>query len=106
MTPEDMTLGVVGVGYRDGLVRSLAAGAKMSVRGKQVDVLGKLSMSFAVTDLSNTPEAELGDVVTVFGYDEGAPSVQDYAALYGGHACEVITMLKDSIPKVYLSGEP
>ncbi len=102
VTPRDMTVGVVGVGYGDGLIRSLTAGAKMSVRGRQTDVLGKLSMSFAVIDLTEIPEAALGDVVTVFGHEEGAPSVQDYAALYGGHACEVITMLKDSIPRIYL----
>lgn len=102
VTPKDITIGIVGVGYGDGLIRSLTTGAKMSVRGKQADVLGKLSMSFAVIDLTDIPEAQLGDIVTVFGYEEGVPSVQDYAALYGGHACEVITMLKESIPKIYL----
>lgn len=103
VAPRDMVIGIVGVGYGDGLIRSLSAGSKMSVRGRQVDVCGKLSMSFAVIDLTDVPEAELGDVVTVFGYDEGVPSVQDYASLYGGHACEVVTMLKDRIPKVYIT---
>ncbi|MCI9121791.1 MAG: alanine racemase [Oscillibacter sp.] len=99
--PRDMTIGIAGIGYGDGLSRSLTTGAKMSVRGREADVLGKLSMSFAVIDLTDIPEAALGDTVTVFGYGEGVPSVQDYAALYGGHACEVTSLLKERIPKVY-----
>ena len=102
VAPRDMVLGIAGVGYGDGLIRALTKGAKMSVRGRQVDSVGKLSMSFAALDLTDVPEAEVGDEVTVFGPEEGAPSVQDYAALYGGHPCEVVCMLKESIPKVYL----
>lgn len=101
--PQDMVIGVVGVGYGDGLIRSLCGGAPMLVRGRRTTVVGKLSMSFAVVDLTHIPEAAVGDTVTVFGRDgEEAVSVQEYAALYGGHACEVVTMLKESIHKIYL----
>ena len=101
VAPRDMTVGIAGVGYGDGLIRSLCAGAWMSVRGQRADVIGKLSMSFAALDLTDIPDAELGDEVTVFGTGPDVPSVGDYAALYGGHPCEVITMLKESIPRLY-----
>ena len=39
--------------------------------------------------------------VTVFGAGPDVPSVGNYATLYGGHPCEVITMLKESIPRLY-----
>lgn len=102
VTPRDMTIGIVGIGYGDGLIRALTKGAKMYIGGKTVDVLGKLSMSFAAVDLTDVPEARLGDEVTVFGNVPGCPSVQSYADLYGGHACEVITMLKENIPKKFI----
>ena len=102
VAPRDMLLGIAGVGYGDGLIRSLTAGAEMFVRGCRVPVVGKLSMSFAALDLTDVPGAAVGDTVTVFGPEEGAPSARDYAALYGGHPCEVTVMLKDGIPKVYL----
>ena len=101
VAPRDMTVGIAGVGYGDGLIRSLCAGAWMSVREQRADVIGKLSMSFAALDLTDIPDAELGDEVTVFGAGPDVPSVGDYAALYGGHPCEVITMLKESIPRLY-----
>ena len=102
VAPRDMTIGIAGVGYGDGLIRSLCAGAQMSVRGRRADVIGKLSMSFTALDLTDIPDAGLGDEVTVFGTAPGCPSVADYAALYGGHPCEVSTMLKESIPRLYL----
>ena len=101
VAPRDITIGIAGVGYGDGLIRSLCAGAWMSVRGQRADVIGKLSMSFAALDLTDIPDAELGDEVTVFGTGPDVPSIGDYAALYGGHPCEVITMLKESIPRLY-----
>lgn len=101
--PRDMTIAVVGVGYGDGLIRGLTEGAHMLVRGRRVDVVGKLSMSFSVVDITDVPGVELGDTVTVFGEaDENCVSIQEYADLYGGHPCEVIAMLKERIPRIYL----
>lgn len=102
VAPRDMTIGIAGAGYGDGLIRSLCTGAQMTVRGRRADVIGKLSMSFAALDLTDIPDAELGDEVTVFGTAPGCSAIADYAALYGGHPCEVITMLKENIPRIYL----
>ena len=103
VAPHDMEIGIAGVGYGDGLVRSLMSGAEMSVCGKRVPVVGKLSMTFAALDITDVPEARPGDTVTVFGYGGGCPTISEYAALYGGHPCEVITMLKEHIPRKYIS---
>ena len=105
VAPRDMKIGIAGVGYGDGLVRSLMSGAEMSVCGKRVPVVGKLSMTFAAIDITSVPEAKVGDVVTVFGSGNDCPTVWDYADLYGGHPCEVLTMLKDRIPKKYIQQE-
>ena len=102
VAPRDMEIAIAGVGYGDGLIRSLMSGAEMSVRGSRVPVVGKLSMSFAAIDVTDVPGVSPGDVVTVFGNEDGCPAVSEYADMYGGHPCEVITMLKDRIPKVYI----
>lgn len=102
---QDMQVGIVGIGYGDGLIRSLVSGAEMSICGKRVPVVGKLSMTFAAIDITSVPEAKVGDVVTVFGSGDDCPTVWDYADLYGGHPCEVLTMLKDRIPKKYIQQE-
>ena len=104
LAPRDMRIGVAGIGYGDGLIRSLCAGAEMLVCGKRVPVGGKLSMSSCVLDLTDVPECEEGDTVTVFGEDgDEEITVHEYARLYGGHPCEVISMLRESIPKVYIA---
>lgn len=105
--PRDMTVAVLGVGYGDGLVRGQTRGAHMLIRGRRVEVVGKLSMSFSVADITDVPDVRLGDEVTVFGEtDGGGVSIREYAELYGGHPCEVIAMLKEHIPRVYLHPRP
>lgn len=79
----------------------------MLIRGRRVEVVGKLSMSFSVADITDVPDVRLGDEVTVFGEtDGGGVSIREYAELYGGHPCEVIAMLKEHIPRVYLHPRP
>ena len=107
LAPRDMRIGIAGIGYGDGLIRSLCGGAEMLVRGKRVPVVGKLSMNSCVLDLTDVPECAEGDTVTVIGRDgEEEVTVHEYAARYGGHPCEVICMLRESIPKVYFTESP
>ena len=56
----DMRVGVVSLGYADGILRSWAGGAFLS-GDKRIPILGKVSMDMIVVDLSGAPELKEGD---------------------------------------------
>ena len=69
--PEDLSLGVVGIGYGDGYPRHLRRVAKVLLRGHRLPVVGRVSMDMLTVDLRGLPEARVGDRVTLWG--DGLP---------------------------------
>lgn len=60
--PVPMRIGVVSLGYADGILRSWAGGAFAS-SGRKLPMLGKVSMDMIVVDLAAAPELVEGDWV-------------------------------------------
>ena len=72
--PRDSRIGVLGVGYADGLRRALSAGGSVLVRGRRAPIRGAICMDSTLVDLTETPDAEPGDVATLIG-DDGDESI-------------------------------
>jgi alanine racemase len=91
LTTRSTFLGLVPLGYADGLPRAASGRAEMMVRGRRVPVAGAISMDQTVVDLG--PEgAETGDTVTVFGPGEaGEPTAADWAGWAGTLEHEIVT---------------
>ena len=60
--PGPMRIGVVSLGYADGILRIWAGGAFASL-GRKLPILGKVSMDMIVVDLAAAPELTEGDWV-------------------------------------------
>ncbi len=60
--PADMRIGVVSLGYADGILRSWA-GAHFLHEERKLPILGKVSMDMIVIDLAAAPEISDGDWV-------------------------------------------
>ena len=91
VTPATTYLGLVPLGYADGLPRAASGRAEMQVRGRRMPVVGRLSMDQAVVDLGTTG-AEVGDIVSVFGPgDAGEPTVAEWADWSGTLEHEIVT---------------
>ena len=69
--PEDMPVGIVGVGYGDGYPRHAKNGTPTLVHGKWCPLVGCVSMDMITIDLRVCPEAQVGDTVVLWG--EGLP---------------------------------
>ena len=63
------TLGVVAIGYGDGYPRHAKVGCPVLVNGKQVPLIGKVSMDMLTVDLGGCSQAKPGDPVTLWGED-------------------------------------
>lgn len=64
-------IGVVGMGYNDGVPWRLSGRGYGLLRGKQARFLGRVSMDSLVVDLSDHPEVEIGEDVLLFGAYDG-----------------------------------
>lgn len=93
-TPQEMPVGVVGIGYGDGYPRHLREAAEVLLHGARARVLGRVSMDMISIDLRGIRQAAVGDRVTLWG--EGLP-VEELAA-----RCETIpyTLLCGVTPRV------
>lgn len=75
-------IGLVPIGYGDGYWRAFSGRACMKIRGCYAKVLGRVSMDQTVVDLTNIPEARVGDEVEIISADREAPqSVENLARM-------------------------
>jgi len=65
--PRDMRVGIVSIGYADGYPSNAPNDTPVLVAGKRSGTLGRVSMDMLAVDLTDIPEAEPGDVVTLWG---------------------------------------
>ncbi len=99
--PRETRIGLVPAGYADGYPRSLSNRSSMRVGGRDVPVVGRVSMDQTILDLSAAPDARVGDEVEVISDDPGAPhSVEALARLAGTISYEIISRLGRRVRRV------
>ncbi len=65
--PQDMPLGIVGVGYGDGYPRHARQGTPVYINGQRSEIIGRVSMDMIAIDLSRVADACEGDMVELWG---------------------------------------
>jgi alanine racemase len=125
-TTQDTVLGVIPLGYADGIPRhasggSLGPGGPVLVGGGVDDVAapgtglgttrvlriaGRVCMDQVMIDLGPYASEQAGDVVTLFGASDGlaragAPNAEDWAQAAGTISYEIVTRLGARVPRVY-----
>lgn len=65
--PTKMRIGIVSIGYADGYPSNAPNGTPVLVKGKRTGTVGRVSMDMLAVDLNHLPEAQTGDVVTLWG---------------------------------------
>ena len=59
------------VGYADGLPRRASGHAEAAIRGKRVPLVGLISMDIAMADVTDVPDAQVGDAAVLLGRASG-----------------------------------
>ena len=84
-------VGVVGMGYNDGVPWRLSGRGHALIRGQRAPFLGRVSMDSLVVDLQHLPEVEVGEDVLLFGSHDGMHlPIEEVAALAGTIPYEVM----------------
>lgn len=105
VTAGDTTLGLVPVGYADGIPRHASGTGPVLVGGKWRTVAGRVAMDQFVVDLGGD-EPEAGSEAVLFGPgDRGEPTAEDWAQAAGTIAYEIVTRIGTRVPRVYVDGE-
>lgn len=109
-TARATTLGVVPLGYGDGIPRhasgSLPAhpGGPVQIGGRRLAVAGRVCMDQFVVDLGPGAPDVAGDRVELFGTGaDGGPTAQDWAQAADTINYEIVTRLGARVPRVYVN---
>jgi len=103
VTKRPSRIAVINAGYADGVVRARTNRGWALVRGKRVPLVGTISMDLTTLDLTDVPEALLGDVVTIYGKDgDAAIEVSEVAHEIGTVTSDLLCALGRRVPKFYV----
>lgn len=89
--PEDMPVGYVALGYRDGIPRVLDSKAEATVKEHRCSIIGRVSMDSFAVDLRKVPSAHVGEMVELWG--ENA-SIDALAGSAGTISYELLTSIR------------
>ncbi|MFD8969937.1 alanine racemase [Streptomyces sp. NPDC059568] len=103
LTPRETTLGLVPLGYADGIPRHASGRGPVLVGGVTRRVAGRVAMDQFVVDLGgDTPEP--GTTAILFGPgDHGEPTAEDWAEAADTIAYEIVTRIGSRVPRVYVN---
>ena len=100
-TSRDTVLGVVAVGYADGIPR-VAKAAGVFLAGKRCPIIGRVSMDQFVVDLGPEATAKAGDYVVIFNNGAaGEFTAEDWGVASGSINYEMTTRIGPRVPRIY-----
>jgi len=101
-TQRPSKLGVVPIGYADGLPRGLSNRGAMLVRGRRAPIAGRVCMDQCVLDVTGIPGVAEGDEVVVYGRQgDEEIRVEDVAETVGAIPNELVCAVSKRVPRVF-----
>ncbi|WUS98713.1 alanine racemase [Streptomyces sp. NBC_00708] len=101
-TPRETTLGLVPLGYADGIPRHASGRGPVLVGGVRRTIAGRVAMDQFVVDLDGDEPAAGSEAVLFGPGDRGEPSAEDWAQAAGTIAYEIVTRIGGRVPRVHL----
>ncbi|WP_406862573.1 alanine racemase [Streptomyces sp. HUAS MG47] len=101
-TERETTLGLVPLGYADGVPRHASGRGPVLVGGKVRTVAGRVAMDQFVVDLDDDDVAPGAEALLFGPGDRGEPTAQDWADAADTIAYEIVTRIGARVPRVYV----
>jgi alanine racemase len=103
-TRKGSRIAVVPIGYGDGFTRLLTGKSSVLIKGKRYPIVGTITMDHVMVDVGSDYEVQQGDeVVLIGGSGEESISAWDLASSLGTIPYEVLCMLNNRVPRVYIN---
>ena len=101
ITQRPTRLAVVGIGYADGVLRSLSGHIHALHRNRQLPQVGAITMDQLLLDATDAAGLEPGDIVTLLGQDGDLElSPQSWSNHCGSIPWEILCGFKRRLPRV------
>ena len=102
-TERKSIIATLPIGYADGYSRALTGKAKVIINGKFAPVVGTICMDQCMIDVTDIGDVHVGDEIIVLGKDKDLKfDADDMAKAMGTINYEVLCMIKQRIPRVYI----
>ncbi len=99
---HDSLIAIVDIGYGDGYSRQLSNQAKVVIRETLVPVVGRVSMDMIAVDVTDLPEIQIGDEVTLWGGPH--LPVETVAQWAQTIAYELVCQVNSRVRREYING--
>ena len=101
---KNTTIGVLPIGYADGLLRRQAATLKVCVNGKLYPIRGRICMDQCMVDFGSAKGIKRFDRVVIFGPKESGAllTADDLARDAGTISYEILTCVGKRVQRVYI----
>lgn len=91
----------ISAGYADGLPLALSNRGFVFIGGRRCKIIGRISMDYTTVDVTDVPDVKAGDEVICFGTcGAGSITPDDWAAIKGTHAYDIICSLGTRVQRV------
>ncbi|MBZ4664127.1 MAG: alr [Caloramator sp.] len=101
---SERLIATLPLGYADGFSRILSGNAKVLIKGREVDVVGRICMDQCMADVTEVEDVKIGDEVVVMGKSGNKAITADtIAQRLGTISYEVLCMVSKRVPRVYMS---
>ncbi len=98
LAKEDVWVATLPVGHADGLPRPAAKGGRVRIGGQLFPIVATVSASHCIVELGPEPRARIGDVATLFDWEDGSRP-EDLAAGFGGSVYDLLMHLDPLLPR-------
>lgn len=103
VTDRPTRVATIPVGYADGYPRGLSNVGYVLIRGKKAPILGRVCMDQFMVDVTEIPEAQELDEVTLIGKDgEAHLTVDELSRLSGRFPYEFVCDISKRVPRIYI----
>ena len=102
---KPMRVATVCIGYADGYPRSASNKGRVLIHGKSARILGRVCMDQLMVDVTDIPEVQPWDLVTLVGRDgDDCITMEELAEASGGFHYELACIFGKRVPRVYVKG--
>ena len=104
ITSSDTRLGVVAMGYADGVPRNANSSAGVLVGNRKAPIIGRVSMDQFVVEIGNDSIAHAGDWAYLIGSEGGDGYTADaWAQACGTINYEIVTRIGPRVPRIFIN---
>ncbi len=102
---EDTRVGLLPIGYADGLFRALSNRMEVLIRGRRCRQVGTICMDLCMVDLGETGAVPGDEAVIIGAQGEERIDAEEVAARAGTINYEVLCHLTRRVPRLYVNGD-